>query len=36
MASAGRVTGQIEEVNKVFDWIWYQMKQTANEVIGLF
>lgn len=36
LASAGHVTGQIEEVNKVFDWIWYQMKQTANSVIGLF
>jgi anti-sigma factor RsiW len=36
MASAGHVTGQIEEVNQVFDWIWYQMKRTAYEVIDIF
>jgi anti-sigma factor RsiW len=36
LASAGRVTGHIEEVNKVFDWIWYQIKMTAHEVIDIF
>lgn len=36
LASAGRVTGQIEEVNEVFDWIWYHMKKTAIEVIDIF
>ncbi|MDF2857183.1 MAG: anti-sigma factor [Neobacillus sp.] len=36
MASAGNVTGQIEEVNEVFDWIWYHMKTTAYEVIDIF
>lgn len=34
MASAGHVTGQIDEVNQVFDWIWYQMKQVAHGVIN--
>ncbi|MCM3768105.1 anti-sigma factor [Neobacillus niacini] len=36
LASAGRVTGEIEEVNEVFDWIWYHMKRTAKEVVGVF
>ncbi|MEH7355414.1 anti-sigma-W factor RsiW [Neobacillus drentensis] len=36
LASAGHVTGQIEEVNEVFDWIWYHMKRTAQEVIDIF
>lgn len=36
MASAGHVTGQIDEVNEVFDWIWYQMKQTTYQVIDIF
>lgn len=35
-ASAGHVTGQIEEVNEVFDWIWYHMKKTAYEVVNIF
>ena len=29
VASAGRVTGDIEEVNAVFEWIWYKIKNTA-------
>lgn len=36
LASAGNVTGQIEEVNEVFDWIWYHMKKTAYEVVNIF
>jgi anti-sigma factor RsiW len=36
LASAGHVTGQIEEVNEVFDWIWYHMKKTGYEVIDIF
>lgn len=36
LASAGHVTGQIEEVNAVFDWIWYHMKKTAIDVIDIF
>jgi anti-sigma factor RsiW len=36
LASAGHVTGQIEEVNEVFDWIWYHMKKTAFDVIDIF
>lgn len=29
LASAGEVTGQIEEVNEVFDWIWYNIKRVG-------
>jgi anti-sigma factor RsiW len=36
LASAGHVTGQIEEVNEVFDWIWYHMKKTAIDVVDIF
>lgn len=27
MASVGQVTGDIEEINEVFEWLWYQMKK---------
>ncbi|MDN3019855.1 anti-sigma factor [Paenibacillus sp. BSR1-1] len=36
LASAGHVTGQIDEVNEVFDWIWYHMKRTVQETIEIF
>lgn len=36
LASAGHVTGQIEVVNEVFDWIWYHMKKTTLEVVDIF
>lgn len=36
LASAGHVTGEIEEVNEVFDWIWYHMKKTTKDVIHVF
>ncbi|WP_148347990.1 anti-sigma factor family protein [Bacillus rubiinfantis] len=36
LASAGHVTGEIDEVNEMFDWIWYQMKRSAHEVTGFF
>ncbi|XJZ27488.1 zf-HC2 domain-containing protein [Bacillota bacterium Lsc_1132] len=35
MASAGHVTGEVKEVNEVFDWIWYYLKQTGRNVIHL-
>ena len=35
LASAGHVTGKVEVVNKVFDWIWFYMKRTANDVINI-
>lgn len=36
LASAGHVTGEIDEVNEVFDWIWYHMKRSAKEAAGFF
>ena len=33
MASAGNVTGQIEEIDEMFEWLWFKMKDTAK---GLF
>jgi anti-sigma factor RsiW len=36
LASAGHVTGQIEEVNEVFDWIWYHIKKTTQDVVQVF
>ena len=36
LASAGHVTGQIDEVNEVFDWIWYHIKKTSQDVVQIF
>lgn len=36
MASAGQVTGEIKEIDAIFEWIWYYMKNTAKEVVNLF
>lgn len=34
LASAGSISGEIEEVNQVLDWIWYQTKNFFSEVIN--
>ena len=36
MASTKVVTGQIEEVDEAFEWLWYEMKQMFNGFISLF
>lgn len=36
MASAGQVTGDVEEINEAFEWIWYQMKSLSKEVVDIF
>ncbi|UII56120.1 anti-sigma factor [Cytobacillus spongiae] len=36
LASAGHVTGEIKEVNAVFEWLWYHMKKTAKEAVNVF
>ena len=33
MASAGQVTGDIEEINASFEWLWYQVKNTINMLV---
>ncbi|WP_318616102.1 anti-sigma factor [Sporosarcina sp. YIM B06819] len=32
MASTAIVTGQIKEVDKLFDWLWYKMKKTVTDI----
>ncbi len=36
LASAGHVTGEIKEVNEVFEWIWYHIKKTSKELVSVF
>lgn len=36
MASTAVVTGQIEEVDETFEWLWYEMKRMANDFTALF
>ncbi len=36
MASTAVVTGQIEEVDQAFEWLWYEMKQMFNGFVSLF
>lgn len=36
MASTANVTGEIEEINQVFDWLWYKMKAGAKDIMSLF
>lgn len=36
MASTANVTGTSEEINEVFDWLWYKIKDGAKEVISFF
>jgi len=33
MASTAIVTGKSEEINKVFDWLWYKMKTTIKDIL---
>ncbi|AMQ04782.1 anti-sigma factor family protein [Sporosarcina psychrophila] len=32
MASTAIVTGKSEEIDKVFDWLWYKIKTTAKDI----
>jgi len=32
MASAGEVTGEIEEIDALFGWLWYKMKETSKNI----
>ncbi|WP_182201312.1 zf-HC2 domain-containing protein [Paraliobacillus salinarum] len=33
MASAGNISGEIEQVNQVFEWMWYHMKKFSKSII---
>jgi anti-sigma factor RsiW len=36
LASAGQVTGEIEEINQVFEWIWYNVKERIKDAKETF
>lgn len=36
MASTSVVTGQIEEIDESFEWLWYEIKDMANDFMALF
>ena len=36
MASTAVVTGQIKEIDETFEWLWYEMKDLANDFVNLF
>lgn len=36
MASAGNITGDVEEINEVFEWIWFKLKEGGKKVVHLF
>lgn len=36
MASTSVVTGQIEEIDEAFGWIWYEMKRMGRDFMALF
>ncbi|MBY0099540.1 anti-sigma factor family protein [Mesobacillus maritimus] len=35
LASAGHVTGEIREVDALFEWIWYHIKTTVTKTLNL-
>ncbi|HEY4554074.1 MAG TPA: anti-sigma factor [Bacillaceae bacterium] len=35
-AHAGNVTGDIKEINEVFEWLWYKMKEGGKKIVTLF
>ncbi|WP_428910432.1 zf-HC2 domain-containing protein [Niallia sp. Krafla_26] len=36
MASAGKVTGEIKEINQVFEWVWFHIQKTGEDVLNIF
>lgn len=36
MASTAVVSGQIQEIDQVFEWIWYEIKRMASDFVTLF
>ena len=34
MAAAGNVTGQIEEIDQAFEWLWYKIKNTGKSIVS--
>lgn len=36
MASTAVITGKTEEIDKVFDWLWFKIKDSTKEVVSFF
>ncbi|MCJ1909811.1 anti-sigma factor family protein [Planococcus ruber] len=36
MASSGVITGEIEEIDRAFEWLWYQIKSGVKEAASIF
>lgn len=36
MAGAGTITGDIEEIDQAFEWLWYKTKSAFSDLSGLF
>lgn len=36
MASAGNVSGEIQEIDQMFEWLWYKIKEGGKNIIQLF
>lgn len=36
LASAGSVTGDIKEIDQAFEWLWYKIKSSVQEVSAYF
>lgn len=36
LASTENVTGEIEEINQAFDWLWHQIKSIAKDIVNIF
>ena len=34
MAAAGNVTGQIEEIDQAFEWLWYKIKDIGKSIVS--
>ena len=32
LAGAGEVTGDIEEIDQLFEWVWYNVKETVKNI----
>jgi len=36
MASAGNVSGNVEEINEIYDWLWFEMKDIGKKIVNYF
>lgn len=36
LASAGKVTGEIHEINELFEWLWFKIKEGVKNLVDVF